>query len=245
MTQTFRNLFGSRGKDTHRPRYETPFRRVHALRVVFLRGFAARRARRGYTQGRGRGSQREKESVREREGGEERRMCEYVTTMYFGAALHTPRGGQCPSLLRLKEGAEGREGWREQGRDRGRGRFAVEREAGRQGGGHRRGVEKNEQTSSEKWRERVAEERPGAHSLSLSLSSFPFFFSLVLSCLSHLFFSLPLLSCFSLSRALPSQPPLSPSLCLVVTLSRLSLSFALRCTAGCSGELLTPRTIPS
>lgn len=28
-----------------------------------------------------------------------------ATTMYFGAALHTQRGGQCPSLLRPKEGA--------------------------------------------------------------------------------------------------------------------------------------------
>lgn len=28
-----------------------------------------------------------------------------ATTIYFGAALHTPRGGQCPSLLRPKEEA--------------------------------------------------------------------------------------------------------------------------------------------
>lgn len=56
------------------------------------------------------------------------------------------------------------------------------------------------------------------HSLSL-LSSFPLFF-----------FSRTLLS-LSFSR--------------VVTLSRLSLSFALRCTVGCSGGLLTPRTISS
>lgn len=92
-----------------------------------------------------------------------------ATTMYFGAALHTPRGGQCPSLLRLKEGTEGREDWREQGgRGGGKGRFAVERETGRQGGGHRRGVEKNEQTSSERWRGRAAEERTLS---SLSFSS--------------------------------------------------------------------------
>lgn len=107
-----------------------------------------------------------------------------ATTMYFGAALHTPRGGQCPSLLRLKEGAEGREGWRELGRRRKgalRGR-ERERGAGWQGGGHRRGVEKNEQTSSKRWRGRVTEERPGAH----SLSSLPFFLSR-----SLLSFSLP------------------------------------------------------
>lgn len=55
-----------------------------------------------------------------------------ATTMYFGAALHTPRGGQCPSLLRLKEGAEGREGWRELGRRRKGALRGRERE--RQGG---------------------------------------------------------------------------------------------------------------
>lgn len=44
--------------------------------------------------------------------------------MYFGAALHTPRGGQCPSLLRPKEGAGGyggsdRGAWRSGKGDRG------------------------------------------------------------------------------------------------------------------------------
>lgn len=39
---------------------------------------------------------------------------------------------------------------------------------GRQGGGHRSGVEKNEQTSK-RWRGRAAEKRPGARSLPLSL----------------------------------------------------------------------------
>jgi len=119
--------------------------------------------------------------------------------MYFGAALHTPRGGQCPSLLRLKEGAEGRDGWRELGGGGGRGgrgRFAVEREAGRRRVQARSG--KNEQTSSERWRGRAAEERPGVHSLFS-----PFFFSYSpLSLLSFsslsLFSFLPSLS-FSLS----------------------------------------------
>lgn len=154
-----------------------------------------------------------------------------ATTMYFGAALHTPRGGQCPSLLRLKEGAEGREGWRELGRRRKgalRGR-ERQREAGWQGGGHRRGVEKNEQTSSKRWRGRVTEERPGAHSLFSPL------FSLALS---PLFLSSSPLSLFSF---LP--PPLSFSLSVI--LSRLSLGFALRCTVGCNGGLLTPRAISS
>lgn len=151
-----------------------------------------------------------------------------ATTMYFGAALHTPRGGQCPSLLRLKEGAEGREGWRELGRRRKgalRGR-EREREAGWQGGGHRRGVEKNEQTSSERWRGRVTEERPGAHSLfsplfSLalsplflsSLSSFSFLFpppsSLLLS-VRHSFSTVPRFR-FTMHRWLQRRASYSPS----------------------------------
>lgn len=156
-----------------------------------------------------------------------------ATTMYFGAALHTPRGGQCPSLLRLKEGAEGREDWRELGRRRKgalRGR-EREREAGWQGGGHRRGVEKNEQTSSKRWRGSYR----GAPRCALSL--FSPLFSLALS---PLFLSPSPLSLFSF---LP--PPSSLSFSLSVILSRLSLGFALRCTVGCNGGLLTPRAISS
>lgn len=59
-------------------------------------------------------------------------------------------------------------------RSEGRGRFAVEREVGRQGGGHRRGVEKNEQTSSERWR--GGGELPRNVPVR-TLSSFPFFLS--------------------------------------------------------------------
>lgn len=153
-----------------------------------------------------------------------------ATTMYFGAALHTPRGGQCPSLLRLKEGAEGREGWRELGRRRKgalRGR-EREREAGWQGGGHRRGVEKNEQTSSKRWRGRVTEERPGAHSLSL-LSPF---FSRALSSLS-LF---PLLFLFSLS-----SPLLSLTLCPSFFLDCPSVSLYDAPLAATAGFLLPER----
>lgn len=155
-----------------------------------------------------------------------------ATTMYFGAALHTPRGGQCPSLLRLKEGAEGREGWRELGRRRKgalRGRERErEREAGWQGGGHRRGVEKNEQTSSKRWRGRVTEERPGAH----SLSSLPFFLSR-----SLLSFSLPLLFLFSLS----SPPLLSLSLCPSFFLDCPSVSLYDAPLAATAGFLLPER----
>lgn len=169
--------------------------------------------------------ERQREREREREGGgkergRERETHVRATTMYFGAALHTPRGGQCPSLLWLKEGAEGREGWREQGGSGGRGRFAVEREAERQGGRAAGRSGKNEQTSSERWR---GESCRGECAPARTLSSFPFFLSL-------LFFSLPL---FSLSFS------------LVVTLSRLSFNFALRCTVGCSGGLLTARAISS
>jgi len=57
-----------------------------------------------------------------------------ATTMYFGAALHTPRGGQCPSLLRPKEGAGGREDCREQGEEKGaEGGNAHHGRAGREG----------------------------------------------------------------------------------------------------------------
>lgn len=68
-----------------------------------------------------------------------------------------------------------------------------------------------------------------------TLSLFSPLFSLALS---PLFLSPSPLSLFSF---LP--PPLSFS--LSVTLSRLSLGFALRCTVGCNGGLLTPRAISS
>ena len=45
---------------------------------------------------------------REREG----RMCEQHD-VYFGAARDAPRGGQCPSLLRPKEGGRETERMRE------------------------------------------------------------------------------------------------------------------------------------
>lgn len=179
----------------------TPFVRFfHAASRPGERDENARRAKGEVTRGRERKSERKREThVR-------------ATTMYFGAALHTPRGGQCPSLLRLKEGAEGREGWREQG-------GGASRSRGRQGGEHRRGVEKNEQTSSERWRGRVAEGRPAALSLSL-LSSFPFFFSLVLSSLSlspglSLFLDCPSVSLYGAPSAaaagflLPERFPLN------------------------------------
>lgn len=130
------------GKESHRRGTNTPIfsateERTHIGRAItrFLFGeftpfvwffhAASRRARRG--------RRAEGEVTREKKSEKEGKRETHVraTTMYFGAALHTPRGGQCPSLLRLKEGAEGREGWREQGRDRGRERFAVGREAGR------------------------------------------------------------------------------------------------------------------
>lgn len=210
----------ARRKDTHRPRYyETPFRRVHALRVVFPRGLAARRARDEDVRRVEGEATRGKKRAREKEGGRGRETHVRATTMYFGAALHTPRGGQCPSLLRLKEGAEGREGWREQGRGEGRGRFAVEREVGRQGGGHRRGVEKNEQTSSE--RDGGGESCRGTSRCALSLLS-PFF-------------SLPLLSSFSLS------PPLSLSLRLSLFLDCPSVSLHDASPAAATDFLLPER----
>jgi len=128
-----------------------------------------------------------------REGGGERREEEEgrethvrATTMYFGAALHTPRGGQCPSLLRPKEGAGGREDCREQGEEKGaEGGNAHHGRAGREGkregkseagrgrekgsaserrekcsrveGTHKRGVEKNEQISNERASKRASE----------------------------------------------------------------------------------------
>lgn len=66
------------------------------------------------------GGERDGDRARSREGETHVR----ATTMYFGAALHTPRGGQCPSLLRPKEGAggyggSGRGAWRSGKGDRG------------------------------------------------------------------------------------------------------------------------------
>lgn len=155
-----------------------------------------------------------------------------ATTMYFGAALHTPRGGQCPSLLRLKEGAEGREGWRELGRRRKGALRGRERERERQGG-------RAEGTGAEWKKMNKHPARDGGGELPRSapvrtLSSLPFFLSR-----SLLSFSLP--SPLSLFSFLP--PPLSYSLSVI--LSRLSLGFALRCTVGCNGGFLTPRAISS
>lgn len=153
-----------------------------------------------------------------------------ATTMYFGAALHTPRGGQCPSLLRLKEGAEGREGWRELGRRRKGALRGREREG--QGG-------RAEGTGAEWKKMNKHPARDGGGELPRSapvrtLSSLPFF-------LSRSLLSFPLPSPLSLFSFLP--PPLSFSLSVI--LSRLSLGFALRCTVGCNGGLLTPRAISS
>lgn len=105
-----------------------------------------------------------------------------ATTMYFGAALHTPRGGQCPSLLRLKEGAEGREGWRELERRRKGALRGRERE--RQGG-------RAEGTGAEWKKMNKHPARDGGGELPRSapvrtLSSLPFFLSR-----SLLSFSLP------------------------------------------------------
>lgn len=113
-----------------------------------------------------------------------------ATTMYFGAALHTPRGGQCPSLLRLKEGAEGREGWRELGSRRKGALRGRERE--RQGG-------RAEGTGAEWKKMNKHPARDGGGELPRSapvrtLSSLLFFLSR-----SLLSFSLPLLFLFSLS----------------------------------------------
>lgn len=150
-----------------------------------------------------------------------------ATTMYFGAALHTPRGGQCPSLLRPKEGAEGREGRRES-RRRGacstvgieeRDGRAEERGAGGDGGHTSAEWKKNEQTSS-----KGDEERDRARSAPVRTlpPPVPPLFSTLLS---SFFFLL--------------------SLSLIVTLSQLSLGFALRCTAGCTAAgFLLPERFP-
>lgn len=115
-----------------------------------------------------------------------------ATTMYFGAALHTPRGGQCPSLLRLKEGAEGREGWRELGRRRKGALRGREREG--QGG-------RAEGTGAEWKKMNKHPARDGGGELPRSapvrtLSSLPFF-------LSRSLLSFPLPSPLSLFSFLP------------------------------------------
>lgn len=152
-----------------------------------------------------------------------------ATTMYFGAALHTPRGGQCPSLLRLKEGAEGREGWRELGRRRKGALRGRERERERQGG-------RAEGTGAEwkKMNKHPARDGGGElprsapvrtlsllspffsralSSLSLSLSSFSFLFpppsSLFLS-VRHSFSTVPRFR-FTMHRWLQRRASYSPS----------------------------------
>lgn len=151
-----------------------------------------------------------------------------ATTMYFGAALHTPRGGQCPSLLRLKEGAEGREGWRELGRRRKGALRGREREG--QGG-------RAEGTGAEWKKMNKHPARDGGGELPRSapvrtLSSLPFFLSR-----SLLSFSLPLLFLFSLS----SPPLLSLSLCPSLFLDCPSVSLYDAPLAATAGFLLPER----
>lgn len=150
-----------------------------------------------------------------------------ATTMYFGAALHTPRGGQCPSLLRLKEGAEGREGWRELGRRRKGALRGRERE--RQGG-------RAEGTGAEWKKMNKHPARDGGGELPRSapvrtLSPLPFFLSR-----SLLSFSLPLLFLFSLS-----SPLLSLSLCPSFFLDCPSVSLYDAPLAATAGFLLPER----
>lgn len=172
------------------------------------------RPRTGRKESRGQ-KERERETERrgeEGKGDRERRRETHVraTTMYFGAALHTPRRGQCPSLLRPKEGAEGREGWREQEGERstvGREREREERgEQGRQGGGHTSAEwRKNEQTPRARERQggdRATEKRPGARSpfpLPPAFRHSPLFFSLLCDC--HSFSTIPRLR-FTMHRRL-------------------------------------------
>lgn len=196
-----------------------PFRRVHALRAWFFRA----PPRRGGSETRTRVARRgEAEKTEASRGGKkgERETHVRATTMYFGAALHTPRGGQCPSLLRPKEREGGRVGgkrgrkrrqregaprsWRERGNGSERGRNAEWRAEG----AHKRGVEKNEQTSSERDGDR--EERPGARSLLSSriLLSFLFHFSLAGR---HSFSSYPSPSLYDAPRRLQRWASYSPS----------------------------------
>lgn len=142
-----------------------------------------------------------------------------ATTMYFGAALHTPRGGQCPSLLRLKEGAEGREGWRELGSRRKGALRGRERERERQGG-------RAEGTGAEWKKMNKHPARDGGGELPRSapvrtLSSLPFF----------------------LSRSLLSFPPplLSLSLCPSLFLDCPSVSLYDAPLAATAGFLLPER----
>lgn len=153
-----------------------------------------------------------------------------ATTMYFGAALHTPRGGQCPSLLRLKEGAEGREGWRELGRRRKGALRGRERERERQGG-------RAEGTGAEWKKMNKHPARDGGGELPRSapvrtLSLLSPFFSRALSSLS-LF---PLLFLFSLS-----SPLLSLTLCPSFFLDCPSVSLYDAPLAATAGFLLPER----
>lgn len=251
MARTLQSFRQSAEGHAFWPRYyETPFRRVHALRVVFPRGLAARRARDEDVRRAEGEATREKKRAREKEGGRGRETHVRATTMYFGAALHTPRGGQCPSLLRLKEGAEGREGWREQGRGEGRGRFAVEREVGRQGGGHRRGVEKNEQTSSERMEGGELPRNVPVRTLSsfpFFLSSSPLFLFSFSSSLSHrlsLFLDCPSVSLHDASPAaatdflLPERFPLNVKI-RSSTARSLFLLFSLPVSLSFSARLIS------
>jgi hypothetical protein len=197
-----------------------------------------------------------------REGGGERREEEEgrethvrATTMYFGAALHTPRGGQCPSLLRPKEGAGGREDCREQGEEKGaEGGNAHHGRAGREGkregkseagrgrekgsaserrekcsrveGTHKRGVEKNEQISNERASKRASERERERERETRQARSIPVRVS------------------SSFSRAVSSLSlSLSLSLSPVVTLSQ-AIS-RLLFTMYRADWLFTPRAIPS
>lgn len=109
-----------------------------------------------------------------------------ATTMYFGAALHTPRGGQCPSLLRPKEGAGGyggsdRGAWRSGKGDRGQALSG-----------------KNEQT--------FRKTRKGTHRVLVHHSSLPFLYLvLTFMLIDELRFMLDLNDRFEFRhRALPS-----------------------------------------
>lgn len=147
-----------------------------------------------------------------------------ATTMYFGAALHTPRGGQCPSLLRPKEGAGGQEGLREQGEGKGaKGERTTVVAGGRKGGS-----ESERGRSTAGWRAHTSAEwkkmnKHPAREMTgrgASRGAFPLSFSRVLS------LSLSLSTVVTLFQAIPR------------------LRFTMH-HADCSGGLLIPRAIPS